>query len=175
MAESRIIETKRLTIFPFSDKFITNEYVGWLNNPEIVRFSEQRHKNHSIESCKDYWLTFSGTLNYFWAITLKNKGYEHIGNINAYVDEPNKTADIGILIGEKTLWSCGFGLEAWNVICLFLINEIHIRKITAGTMSSNTGMIRIFTKSGMIEDGRRLRQCILDGKEVDVSYYALFA
>ncbi|HUL00985.1 MAG TPA: GNAT family N-acetyltransferase [Nitrospirota bacterium] len=173
MADSPVIETKRLRIEPFSIKHLTARYVSWLNDPEVVRYSEQRHRRHSLESCKEYFESFQGTPNYLWAIIQKECGI-HMGNINAYVDVNNKVADIGILLGEKDEWNKGYGLEVWKAVITYLFDSGCIRKISAGTLTSNRGMINIMVRSGMVEDGRRVRHYLFDGQEIDALHFALF-
>jgi [ribosomal protein S5]-alanine N-acetyltransferase len=174
MVEGPVIETPRLRIVPFSETHLTMNYVNWLNDPEVVRFSEQRHLSHTIESCRLYWLSYPNSPNYFWAITVSEGRFGHIGNINAYVDEKNRLADVGILIGEKAAWHQGYGLEAWNAVCNFLLEVAEMRKITAGTLADNKGMLRIMERSGMVADGHRVRHYSFEGKETDIVYWALF-
>ncbi|NPU86156.1 MAG: GNAT family N-acetyltransferase [Syntrophaceae bacterium] len=174
MAEGPILETGRLRIVPFGEAYLTSRYVGWLNDPEVVRFSEQRHHKHSLASCREYWQSFSGTPHYFWAIVVSAGVRGHIGNMNAYVDEKNLVADVGILIGEKKAWSKGYGLEAWSAVCCYLLGPAGMRKVTAGTLALNAAMLRLMKKSGMVEDGRRIRHYLFDSCEVDVIHSALF-
>ena len=166
------IKTSRLLITSFQERHLSATYVSWLNDPEAVKFSSQRHVKHTLESCRNYWNSFSGTSNYFWAVeTLENK--KHIGNMNAYIDVYNNTADIGIIIGEREVWGKGYGLEAWKGVIKFLFEDKGIRKITAGTLSPNIGMMNIALKSGMKEEGRRIKQEIINGKEIDMIYFGL--
>ena len=174
MAQSPTIETPRLRIVPFSEKYLTPVYVSWLNDPEVVRYSEQRHREHTLESCRQYWQSFADTPNFFWAITAVDPMIGHIGNINAYVDTMNSVADVGIMIGNRTVWGKGYGLEAWIAVCNYLLNEEGMRKVTAGTLATNKGMLRIMERSGMTVDGRRIRHALIEGVEVDVVYAALF-
>lgn len=167
------ITTERLLITSFQEKHLTQKYVDWLNDSEIVKYSNQRHFNHTIETCREYWEGFKESTNYFWAIETLVEG-NHIGNLNAYIDKNNKTADVGILIGDRTKWGKGYGLESWNGVLKFLFEHNKIRKITAGTLAVNEGMIKIASKSGMIEEGRRYKQEIIKNKEVDMIYYAVF-
>jgi RimJ/RimL family protein N-acetyltransferase len=174
MVESPIIETPRLCIIPFSEKYLTPRYIGWLNDPDVVRYSEQRHRSHSLESCSQYWQSFANTPHYFWAITAIDPNIGHIGNMNAHLDKMNSVADVGILIGERVVWGKGYGLEAWVAVCNYLLRDVGVRKVTAGTVAVNKGMIRIMEHAGMIADGRRIRQCMVDGAEVDVIHMALY-
>ena len=174
MAESPIIETPRLRIIRFSEKYLTPRYVGWLNDPSVVCCSEQRHRGHTLESCRQYWQSFTNTPHYFWAITAIDPIIGHIGNMNAHIDKMNSVADIGILIGERAVWGKGYGLEAWVAVCNYLLRDVGVRKVTAGTMAVNKGMLRIMECTGMVADGRRIRQYLVDGAEVDVIHMALF-
>lgn len=171
--KNKIIKSSRLKIVPFSRKYLTEQYVSWLNDLETMKYSEQRHKRHMIQSCYEYWKSFEGTPNDFWAIVLINQE-KHIGNITTYKDTFNNVVDVSILIGERTMWGQGYGLEAWQAMCSYLFREEKVRKITAGTLSVNKAMIKIMKKSNMIEDGRRKRHCICRGKEIDIIYAALF-
>lgn len=170
------IEQNKLRIVFFTEKHITPTYIAWLNNKEVVRYSELRHVEHTYESCFNYFHSFQNTENYFWAIEIFNENnWIHVGNINSYVNKKNNVADIGILIGEKSVWGKGIGYIAWKAVCDYLLNEQRIRKVTGGTLSANKAMLKIMQRSGMIEDGRRVRHYICDSEEVDICHYALFS
>ena len=173
MAESNIIVSERLLIAPFTSCFITEQYVGWLNDPEIVKYSEQRFKLHTMDSCRQYVRSFRRSPDYFWAISVKGEDQGHIGNITASVMPEYSTADLGILMGEKKSWGKGYATEAWAAVCDHLF-ACGFRKITAGTLSVNMPMRRLFDRAGMVEDGRRTKQAVFDGVEVDIVYAALF-
>jgi len=164
------IVTARLRIERFGEKHLTDAYVGWLNDPEVVRFSDQRFRVHTRDSCRHYLESFAGTANLFLALTTSDR---HIGTMTAYVDDNHGVADLGILIGDRQAWGMGYGTEAWTAVCDALL-EAGIRKITAGTLETNTGMRAIMSRAGMIPDGRRRGQCLLDGQPVDVVHAAIF-
>ena len=174
MARSGIIETERLIIEPFSEKFLTERYLNWLNDPEVVRFSEQRFMKHTLDSCRAYMRSFDETPHYFWALVSRSTEEGHIGNMNSYVDMQNLVADIGILIGDKGLWGKGYGSEAFLGVADHLFRHQGVRKVTAGTVGANAGMLKIMEKAGMREDGRRSKQVLLDGREEDLVHGSLF-
>ena len=174
MKNCRKIITERLFLEPFLDKYISDKYVSWLNDHEVVKYSENRHRQHTIESCSEYAGSFNDSPSCFWAVTLKDTG-EHIGNINAHIDSHNSVADVGIMIGDSKCWGKGYGAEAWGGVLDFLLNDLKIRKVTAGTMLANKGMIKIMQRSGMLDDGIRKREFLLDGDEVDIVHMAIFS
>lgn len=168
------IHTERLIITPFSQEHLTTRYVGWLNDPEVVRYSDQRFRQHTLESCTEFFKSFEGSNNHFWAIINTDKDLGHIGNITAYVDKHNQIADLGILIGEKSAWEQGYGVEAWFAVCQHLFKTTNLRKIIAGTTEVNQGMLGIMHRTGMKEEGRRRHQALIDNKPVDHIYTAFF-
>jgi len=171
------IPTRRLLITPFSERHLTDRYVGWLNDKELMRYSEQRHRVHTFDSCRAYWKSFKSTPHYFWAIETLGSDATHIGNINGYISETNSIADIGILVGgtsENSYRNIGYGVEAWVAVCDFVFSKLKIRKISAGTMSINTPMLRLMSRVGMVPDGERARHYLCGGNEVDIVYAAFF-
>ena len=174
MSGAVVLETKRLRLVPFSLRHLTERYVAWLNDPEVVRYSEQRFRQHTLGSCREYWMSFEGTPHAFWAIEALDSSQGHVGNITAHVDAHNQTADVGILVGERAAWGRGLGGEAWSAVVEHLLAQPGVRKVTAGTLSCNAAMLAVMRRSGMVDDGRRARQCLVDGAEMDVVHAARF-
>lgn len=167
------LETPRLIILPFGEQHLTSRYVSWLNDRDVTRYSEQRHRQHTVESCRRHWSDLQTSSNIFWAVE-SPKEFGHIGNITARIDYPNGVVDIAILLGEKSVWGKGYGSEAFKAVCTWFLRKHHMRKISAGTMASNLAMRGIMRSVGMVEDGFRARQYLLDGNEVDAVYGALY-
>ncbi len=164
----------RLRLEPFAEKHLTETYVSWLNDPEVTRFSEQRFRIHTLQSCREYASAVAASADELWAIVI-DADARHIGNIVAHIDMNHRVTDIGIMVGERPVWGQGFGYEAWDRVVSHLLQERAMRKVTAGTLACNKAMLSIMQRSGMVEEGRRIRQQIVDGKEVDVIYFGRFA
>lgn len=161
---TKVLETPRLRLEPFSDELLTERYVSWLNDPEVVRFSEQRHRVHTLESCREFVASFAGTPNGLWAIREKARKLRHIGNISTEVDLSTGTGDIRILVGERDCWGSGLGAEAWIAVMGHLFDDLGLARVTAGTILENTGMRRIMTKSGMTETHTEAAPTPIDGR-----------
>ena len=169
-----VLSTSLSTLEPFGQAHLTERYVGWLADPEVVRFSEQRFRQHTLESCREYWASFAGTPNLFYAIVAKDPALGHIGNLNVYIDERHGVADIGILVGERACWGKGYGRDAWDAVMRHLLEDRRLRKVTGGCAAGNIAMVRIMRRCNMVEDGRRARHYVYDGEDVDLVYYAAF-
>ena len=172
---SEIIKTIRLTLEPFTDRHISEVIVDWLNDTEVVRYSDNRHHIHSIDSARAYLRLFVDSPNFYWAIIVNGESPLMIGSITAYVDVNNLVADVGILIGDKTYWGGGYGSEALSGALSWLCTERCIRKITVGTMVLNAGMLGIMRKLGMREEGRKERYYLFNGLEVDMICGSIFS
>lgn len=170
---SAVITGERLYLCPFTESDITADYIRWLNDPEVVRFSNQRFRRHDEKICLDYLRTFADSDNLFLAVRLADDK-RLIGTMTAYVSSQHGTADMGLLIGECGLWGRGFGLEAWNLLLNHLLRARRLRKITAGTLRCNLGMTRIMERSGMHMEAVRSQQELVDGEPQDVLHFAKF-
>lgn len=169
---SQPIQGKIIQLHTYSEKFLTERYVSWLNDPEIVHFSRQRLTKHTIDSCRDYIESFENSPHSLWAIVHPELG--HVGNINAYVDTENQTADLGIMIGERSAQGKGIAADAWMTATNHLFTERGMHKVTAGTMSLNTAMVRLMERTGMKPDGTRVDHYEFEGRRCDLVMAAFF-
>ena len=165
-----ILKGRHIKLTPFTPDHISDEYLSWLNDKELMRFSRQRFHTHTRETSIDYLNSFEGSPHYFFAIEQIENNL-HIGTLNVFCDMENATADIGLLIGHRDAVGKGYGKSAWNLAINYLLNTIHVRKITGGTSAKNTAMIRIMETSGMQPEGRRIQQELIEGEPTDVLYF----
>lgn len=163
----------RVLLLPFVAADITNRYIAWLSDPTVVRFSNQRLRTHDAASSQAYLASFNGTDNLFLSVRLADSGIA-IGTLTAYVDRHHETADVGILIGDTTVWGQGLGQDAWNSLLDWLQQEAGIRKITAGALACNKGMVTLMERSGMHCEALRKAQEIVEGVTEDIVWYARF-
>lgn len=147
-------------------------FAEWLNDSEVVKYSEQRHKKHTQQSQLDYWLSSATAApNCVYTIYQDPEVGNPIGSVAVRIDQHNDIADVGIMIGDKSVWGQGYGFEAWECVCNYLVVEKKIRRIEAGCMFLNTPMIRICIKYGMRHDAIVPGHFLVDGKPVNLHLY----
>lgn len=168
-----VVEGRFIILRQFQESDITKDYLAWLNDPLVVRYSGQRFKVHTVESCQKYLSAFTGTDNCFFAICDKNS-LTVVGTLTVYYSQHHKTADIGIMIGNRSLWGKGYGLDAFQSIVDALHDARLVRKITAGTLVINLGMTSILQRAGFHLEATRKQHELFDGVPVDMVYYAKF-
>ncbi len=163
----------RIVLSNFQKKDLDATYISWLNDPEVVRYSNQRFSQHSLESCERYRRTFKGAGNHFLSVQRTDNQCK-IGTVTAYINPYHRTAGLGILIGDKSVWGCGYGIDAWMTLVDWVEGVHSVRKITAGALSLNKPMIKILEKSGFHLEAVRRKQEVYRGVPEDIALYAKF-
>jgi RimJ/RimL family protein N-acetyltransferase len=172
-AEFDRLQGAKVVLSPFSAADITDEYVAWLNDPEVVKYSNQRFLRHTMESCRRYYEGFAGSPSLFVSVRSQAYGMA-IGTMTAYASPHHQTVDIGIMIGRRSVWGTGMGQDAWNTLLRWFSDERRVRKVTAGTMRCNAPMVKLMERSGMKLEAIRPQQELLDGVPQDMVYYGKF-
>ncbi len=170
-----VLEGHKVRLRRFGVADIGARYLAWLNDLEVVRYSNQRLRSHDKASSEQYLASFDGSDNLFVAIEDKERS-QLLGTMTAYISRHHGTVDVGLMVGERSAWGCGIGQDAWNTLCNWLLgSEVGMRKLTAGAARPNIAMVRIMERSGMHLEAVRRAQEIIDGEPVDLVYYARFA
>ena len=162
---------KRTELRTFVVDDITPTYISWLNDPRVTRFSNQRFRLHNEATSLAYLASFASNDDLFISLRDLSSG-SAIGTMTAYINRHHETADIGLLIGDPLVWGKGYGQEAWNMLGDWLLSVVKIRKLTAGTVAGNIGMVRIMQRFGMYHEATRYGQELIENKPQDLVYYA---
>lgn len=165
--ETPILQGERIYLRRLTEDDATEEYVRWMNNPEINQYLESRFYTQTIESIRDFIRSVTNDRNYQFGIFDK-KTDKHIGNIKIGSINPyHKTADIGFLIGDKSYWGKGLASEAIGLATDFAFNVLGLHKVWGGLYSPNIGSMRAFQKNGYDFEGIKKSQCQLNGVYYD--------
>jgi len=166
-----MIDGRLVSLRPFVESDIAAEYIGWLNNPTVVRYSNQRFHSHDANTCKAYLDSFAGTDNLFLAMC---RDGTMVGTMTAYISKPHQAADLGIMVGDPASWGKGIGHDAWTTLMRHLLERREIRKVSGGALRCNAAMVSIMEKAGMVPDGVRIAHELVDGLPQDMLHFAKF-
>lgn len=172
--QSRVtLETQRLSLVPLSLSHASERYVNWLNDEKVNKYLETKN-GYTIEMLNEYLKSIERNNIYAWAIYIKETGI-HIGNIKIDpIDERNKNAEYGILIGERTSWGQGYAYEASKKVLDFCFTDLNLRKITLGVVKANQSASKLYERLGFEDEGLLKSHCFHDGQWQDVIRMALF-
>jgi ribosomal-protein-alanine N-acetyltransferase len=148
------IETERLVLRNMTLDDVSQDYVNWLNDPEINKYLSCANTVQTKESCLTYVQSYEGRNDRaLIGIFLKDHDL-HIGNLTiSSIDWHNKIGDIGISIGRKELMGKGFAKEALNGIMRFFFNQLGLHRLQAGVNALNLRSLKLFIKCGFKIEG----------------------
>lgn len=168
------LNSARLSLSPLNLTHCTNEYVAWMNNPEVFRYLETGG-NYKIEDLRKYLESVEANNSMlFWAIHLKESG-KHIGNIK--IDPLNKRhglGEYGIMMGDSDEWGKGYAKEASEIVMDYCFRDLRLRKITLGVVEDNHAAVNLYKKLGFSTEGVYRDHGFYEGKLCNLIRMAIF-
>ena len=141
-------------------------FTEWLNDFEITDYLGRSGMLVSLDGEKQYLEKNNNPEASFVIVTLDNN--EMIGTVSLEkVDSINRSATLGIFIGNKEYWNNSYGAEAIKLILDYGFNYKNVHSINLELMSFNERALKCYKKCGFKEIGR-IRQCkYINGKYYD--------
>ncbi len=158
-----LIEGSRVALRLLTEEDATEEYLGWMRDPEVTQYLESRFGEHSIDSLRDFIASNAGRDDTLLVAIVDRDSGRHVGNVKVGPLSPHHgTADLGLMIGDRSVWGKGYGTEAIELATRLAFERLGARKLTAGCYSGNTGSAGAFRRAGWIEEGSRPAQYLDD-------------
>jgi ribosomal-protein-alanine N-acetyltransferase len=154
-------------------KDVTLNYLKWMNDPEVQKYTEQKYKKKTIIDIKKFVKEKNKSKNEFlFGIYLKeNKKKNHIGNIKlGPINFIHKTAEISYFIGEKDLWGKGYTSEAIKKIINFAKKK-KLKKLKACFYEMNHGSKKVLENNGFKIEGKFKSEIIFNKKRYSSYWY----
>lgn len=145
------------------------KFVEWLNNHEIAKYLNYNTKVLTIEAEREF-LAKNNSDNYSFAIVDKTTD-EVIGCISlGHVKDVNRTAELGVFIGNEEYLSRGYGSEAIKLLLDYAFNQLNLNNIMLKAISFNKRALRAYEKCGFKTFGVWKKSHYVDGEYYDLVY-----
>ncbi len=163
------MESKRLKLIEFEEKYIDNKVMSWFENKDLMKFYTNSKKKidkneliHSVITGKN-----EGE-SYTYLISFKETD-ELIGTVKlGPINKAHKISDLVTLIGEKRdYYGKGIGTEAIQLAIKLAFEKYDIRKLFGGMYRSNIPSIKAYTRAGWIIEGVLKGHYLVNGKNED--------
>ena len=148
-----VIELDRFYLRTLREADVSSDYLSWFEDNTVKAYityaSKSRTKKELVEyvNCKN----LSKTALLFGVFT--KTGSRHIGNIKYEpIELANKTAEMGIMIGDVSWRGKGVGPEVILGSAEWLRNALDLNYITLGVESDNSPAISAYKKIGFMPD-----------------------
>lgn len=142
-----IINTERFQLKSLTTKDVTEKYLSWFNqSKEIEKYISFAQKCEGIDSLMQYVKDKKDREDVLFLGIFCSLG-QHIGNIKYEpINLKNRTATMGILIGDKEWRGKGVASEVIKISGKYLKNNYGIKYINLGVDKSNARAISAYEK-----------------------------
>ena len=151
------LEGEKCYLVPFEERHLQSpDYFRWLRDYEVIKTINRLEyvRPVSFAEVKEYCERVMRSPSDVFLAICTREGDQFIGTIRASrIDLVNRTADVGILIGERDQWGRGIATDAIAALGRYLFGRLGLRKLTAGLMRINPAMLRVFEKLGFRQEG----------------------
>jgi RimJ/RimL family protein N-acetyltransferase len=87
-------------------------------------------------------------------------GWKLIGNCGVFnIEWTNRSAELGIAIGEKSVWNQGYGTETMKLLLEHGFETLNLNRIYLRVYSTNPRAIHAYEKAGFVLEGT-LREAV---------------
>jgi len=145
-------------------------FVEWLNDPEVTEHLFMVLPISSAE--EERWFEkLAGLPPEEQPLVIEMKtgqGWRTIGNSGFHhIEWKNRSAEGGIVIGDKALWNQGYGTETMRLLVQHGFGTLNLNRIFLVVYEPNKRAIRAYEKAGFILEGRLRQASYKDGRYQD--------
>ena len=142
-------------------------FVEWLNDSEVTRYLTM-------------YLPFSRAQEEGWfeqhlndekscVLAIETMEGEHIGSVGLHdIQWKDRSAQLGVFIGERDLWGQGYGTDAIRALLRLAFHEMALHRITLRVFDFNLRAIRCYQKCGFSQEGCLREAHFTEGRYHDV-------
>lgn len=142
------------------------KFTEWMNDFQVTDYIGRSGALMSLE-CEKRYLEENYNLEGTFAIVTLSEN-KIIGTIGLKdINTINRSAVLGIFIGEKDYLSKGYGTEAIRLILDFGFNYMNLHNIKLELISFNERALKCYKKCGFVETGRTRENVFVNGKYYD--------
>jgi RimJ/RimL family protein N-acetyltransferase len=146
-------------------------FFEWLNDPEVTE-GLSLYLPMSMTDEEKWFERLAKTEQAEKPLSIEIKdgdGWRLIGNSGIFnLEWPNRSAEFGIFIGDKSLWNKGYGTEAVELILKHGFETLNLNRIYLRVYSTNPGARRSYEKAGFVTEGTLREAVYKHGKYADI-------
>jgi RimJ/RimL family protein N-acetyltransferase len=151
-------------------------FVAWLNDPE-VRENLLLYLPMSLGD-EERWfekMLEQPAVEHPLVIEIhQDEDWQPIGNCGiGQIDWRCRYGEVGIFIGEKSLWNQGYGTEAMHLLLRHGFNTLNLNRIFLRVYETNPRGIRSYEKAGYVLEGRLRQAEYRNGKYIDILFMSV--
>ena len=163
--EMHLVVDENCSLRIITKEDVSDDYVNWMNDYEITKYTEQRFRSHSIRDVEKFVEEkLNSQSDLLFGIFIDHR---HIGNIKlGPIRWEHLNGEVSYLIGNKDYWGKGIASAVVKKVVDFGFEELGLKKINAGYYENNIGSAKVLEKCGFNIEGVRHSDVIFEGKRI---------
>ncbi len=151
-------------------------FVEWLNDPDVSEgLSISLPISHyAEESWFEKTMQAPAEEHPLVIEVKKDEQWQAIGDISLRdINWRNRSAELGIAIGDKRYWNQGYGTEGVNLFLQHCFDTLNLERVSLRVFENNLRAIRVYQKCGFVKEGILRKAEYHHGKYIDVIIMAI--
>jgi diamine N-acetyltransferase len=146
-------------------------YTAWINDLRAARFVAAIPRPFTAEQEADWYDNVAQAANTAVFTIYERATGRPIGTTSLNgIDQRNRTAEFGILLGEADARGRGYGTEVTRLMLDYAFTALGLHSVMLRVLAVNLAGLRAYQKAGFREIGRRRASQLLAGDWIDTIY-----
>jgi ribosomal-protein-alanine N-acetyltransferase len=152
---------------------LEGSWYTWLNDSQITVFQNKGIFPNSIEKQTQYFESLINNNHDIVLAIVEEDSNKHIGCVGLHkIDWVHRSAELGIVIGDREVWGKKYGKQAWGLITDYGFNVLNLHRIFAVIIEGNIASQKSAEGAGFELEGKLRDYLFKDGKYLNGLYYS---
>lgn len=162
MISESIIEGAAVRLRPLEERDLPT-CVDWMNDREVTRWLAAIGEPPTLEDEQDWYdRRRADPDSVMWAIETAEGRL--VGNVELRITPAARRAEMGIVVGDKSVWNRGYGTGTVRMVLRYAFEELELNRVDLTTDEANYRAIRCYEKCGFQREGLLRQHRLIDGE-----------
>jgi RimJ/RimL family protein N-acetyltransferase len=149
--------------------------VEWMNDREVLRYLTKTIPINTFREEEFLRTLYKDEKNLHLGIVVRDD-HRLIGRVSLVkIDLISRTAELSLLIGDRSAWGKGYGLEADALMIRYGFDFLNLHKVYAYVLEGHLNSVRILEENGLKREGVLREHIYRDGRYHNVLLYSILA
>jgi len=149
---------------------LTGNMFQWHNDAEVTKYMIAGAVPNTLSVLEAEYEQLTASPNDVVFAIMDQASDTHIGNIGLYnIRWLVRAAELRIIIGEKTYWGKGYGLEATRLTVGYAFDRLNLNKVFLGVNAAHQAALNCYQRAGFVWEGALRQEIFRNGVYYDAA------
>jgi ribosomal-protein-alanine N-acetyltransferase len=151
---------------------LEGSWYRWFNDHSVTVFQNKGIFPNTKEKQRQYFDSLGASQSDVVLAIIEESSAKHIGNVGLHrIDWVHRSAELGIVLGDKAAWGNKYGKQAWQLITDYGFQTLNLHRIYAQIMEGNIASCKSAEAAGFKKEGYIRDVFFKNGKYLNLYYY----